>query len=115
MSTLQEIINKSPKKKSNSSVKNAAYYNREKSECIRTLSRHENVVVREAIASNEHTSASILNEMLKTEVEQSVLKAILLHPNLSVKSILSFIATDKRAKMFGEDDDICELTRAAVK
>lgn len=113
MSALQEIVKSVSKK--NPSKKTPAFYNQERTACIRDLSTNENVDVREAIATNDHTPSMILKAMINEENEQRVLKAILLHPNLPVKSIIEFVSTNTNASMFDEDEDIIELVKQSVQ
>jgi len=112
MNSLQEIVKNVSKQ--TSTKKNAAFYNKERTECIRSLSTNENSIVREAIATNDHTPTTILKEMLEREEEKNILKAVLLHPNLPVKSILSFVSTNTRSSMFDDDDEIIDLVKQAV-
>ena len=92
----------------NSSTKNAAFYNAEKTKCIVDMSIHSSPAVREAIASNEHTPTKVLTSMLMVEQEKSVLRAVLLNVRLPRKAAASFVSdsNDVRVDFFEDDEDI---------
>ena len=98
------------KTKKNSSGKNAAYYNKEKTMCIATLAVNPSPTVREAVASNEHTPVKILTEMLANEQDRSVLRAVLLNDRLPRKAAANFVAdeNDVRVSLFDDDQELIE-------
>ena len=107
MTTLKSVLKP---KTSNTSSKTPQYYNAEKVLCIAGLAAHSEATVRKAVASNSHTPTKILTNMLKIEQDKSVLKAVLMNPNIPRKSVATFIfdQSDKRVDWFNEDQDIVE-------
>ena len=89
------------------SEKNPAYYNKRKGLFIDELCTHENAAVRIAALTCEYCPTGAVNEALKTETNQEVLRAILMGPRVAVKSISTFASTE-RSHQFDDDIELQE-------
>lgn len=105
-STLKDVFKPSTKK--NSGGKNAAWYNSEKKKLLAELAVNEESVVRMAIATNTHTPAGLLAEMLKSEQDTEVLRAVMFNGNLSRKAAAEFVGdtNDPRVEEFNGDHEL---------
>ncbi len=99
-----------PKTSKNTSSKNPAFYNAEKTKLISDLASNPNADVRQAIASNEHTPTKILVAMLETEQDREVLREVIMNSKMPRKAVAKFIEDDNdvRVDYFSDDKEMIE-------
>ena len=108
MNTLKNAVK--PKTSKNSSSKNPAYYNAEKTRFIVDASINDESKVRMFAATNTHTPTKVLVGMLETEKEKHILRAVLFNDNLPRKAVAKFVQdeNDERVEWFEEDVELIE-------
>ena len=89
----------------NSSSRNPAWYNRQKGEFIHNMCTHEDPIVRLAALTDRCCPSTRVNAALATELDPTVLRALLMSGRPSIKSIEAFAASD-RATMFDDDKEV---------
>lgn len=105
--SLLNAITTTKKDSKSNSTKNPAFYNRELRQFEREMIGHENPIVREAAASNPHCSTGSLVAQLAVETDITVLRSLLLHPNIPVKYIVAFASSDA-AGQFDDDHEVID-------
>ena len=97
-----------PKANKNTSSKNAAFYNAEKTLFIAECSINKDSKVRMFAASNTHTPTKILTEMLTLEQDKHVLRAVLMNAKIPRKAVATFVSNtdDQRVDWFDDDTEL---------
>ena len=106
MSQLKDVLK--PKKSTNKSSKNPAYYNAEKNRCIVEGATSKEPSVRRFFATNSHTPTKVLTAMLKTEQDKQILRTILINEKMPRKVVAEFISNkdDRRVDWFNDDAEL---------
>jgi len=107
MNSLKEIV-KTNKSTNSGATRNASFYTKQKNDFITTIASHEDVTVREAVATSDCLPRKVLVEMLKNESETSVIRAILLNPNFPKNALINFCTNDPRATAFNDDEELVD-------
>jgi len=84
---------------------NSTLYNQRKNQYIHNLVNHPNPIVRAAAISDPMCPTGNVNDAALTEQDPTVLRAILMSPNLSIKSLEALCETDI-IEQFDDDEEI---------
>jgi len=116
ITTLRSAVKAAQSNKNNSgtSEKNPAWYNRQKNRFVAAMVTNESAVVRAAAASDEHCPTKQLQAALRIEQDATVLKAILMNPNLPEKDILLFV-DDPRVELLDKDAELTAYLSDRIK
>lgn len=110
MSALKDALKSSPTTTGNSSSKNPAFYNRMKNQFIVDMATAEDASIRVTVAGNNHVPANTLKQMLETESDVQVLRAVLMNPRTPLKAITNC----EQAEQFADDEQVIAHLKARV-
>jgi hypothetical protein len=108
--SLKDVVTKS-NNSSDTSSKGPKYYNDQKNAFIKAMAESENAATRLEVAQSPYTPAKILAEMMRSETEEDILRALALNERTSLKAIEDFTETDL-GDIFDDDDEVIEAIRA---
>jgi len=111
--TLKDTLKSTSPSQKSTSGKTPAYYNKRKAEFIREMARHEDEVIRIAVARSENVPSSTLKAMLELESDPDVQRTLLLNQRTPIKAIRTFNESSCGAS-FDDDEEVMAAIKARI-